>query len=345
MKILFVGETVPGSRALQRLEALRGLGHQVHLVPTTPEGGNCERKPSLLYRALYRLRLPPDLAGTNAALTALDARAFDLALFDNARTVRRRTLEALKARHPGLPLVWFCEDDMMNPRHRTRWVAGAIALFDLWVTTKSYNAEPEELPSLGARRILFVDNAYDPALHRPLEVSAGERDRFGADISFIGTCEAPRAASLLHLARSGLRCRVWGNGWAAWAGAQSNLVIENRPVYNLDYARVLCSSKINLCFLRHFNRDRQTTRSIEIPACGAFMLHERSAEMTGLLRADHEAAYFGSDDELVSQCRRWLADDAGRAAIAAAGLERVRSLGLSHAQVLGRILDTALDHP
>lgn len=339
MRILFVAEAVPGSRSLQRYQALRALGHQVLFVPTTPAGHSCEARPSLAERIRYRLRVPVDAGRVNETLCGLDAASFDLAFFDNAKTVRRASLEALKGRNPAMPLVWFAEDDLMNPRHLTHWLAGAIPLFDLMVTTKSFNAEPGELPRLGARRVMFVNNAFDPDLHRPvpLEESAG------GGITFVGTFEAPRAASLLALAEAGLSCRVWGNGWQAMAGRHPGLVIENRPVYGPDYARALCSSEINLCFLRHFNRDRQTTRSVEIPACGAFMVHERSNEMMGLLRPDAEAAYFGDDRELVSVCRRWLGDGEGRAAIAAAGLARVHALGLSHGGILSRVLDEAME--
>jgi spore maturation protein CgeB len=345
MKILFIAEAVPGSRSLQRLQALRDLGHEVVFVPTTPEGHSCEQAPSLAYRISYRLRLPFDLAGINAALCTLDAREFDVALFDNAKTVRKATLHALKRANPRLALVWFSEDDIFNPRHRTHWLAAAIPLFDLWVTTKSHNAQPEELPRLGARRILFVDNSYDPSLHHPIDLDSEARARFGADISFVGTYEAPRGESLLALARAGLNLRVWGNGWNGMANANGRLVIESRPVYGSDYSRVLCSSKINLCFLRHFNRDRQTTRSIEIPACGAFMVHEHSAEMTALLRPETEAAYFRDDGDLLNQCRRWLADDHGRAKVAAAGRQRVRDLGLSHGEAMTRVLETATSRP
>jgi len=345
MRILFVAESVPGSRSLQRLDALRQLGHSVRFVPSTPKGSSCEQAPSLAYRISYRLRVPFDLAGVNAALADLDAREFDLALFDNVRTVRRRTLQGMKNCNPGLSLVWISEDDMVNPRHLSHWLAAAIPLFDLWVTTKSFNAEPGEMPARGARRVLFVNNSYDPSLHQPLVVDVGDRARFGADISFVGTFETPRAASILRLAQAGLNCRVWGNGWGGMVGAHPGLVVENKPVYGEDYVRVLCASKINLCFLRHFNRDRQTTRSIEIPACGAFMMHERSEEMAALLPSECAAAYFSDDDDLVAQCHRWLADDAGRSAVAAAGIGRVRDLGLGHGDILERVLAAAKSLP
>ena len=341
LSILFVAEAVTGSRSAQRLNALRGLGHRVVFVPPTPPGFCCEDAPSLAYRVSYRLRLPLDRAGVNAALNGIDASAFDVVLLDNAAMIRRTALIGLKRRNPRLRLVWFSEDDLMNPRHRSRWLEAAIPLFDLWVTTKSFNADPNELPRLGAKRILFVNNSFDPDLHRPVSVDESERQAFSADVSFVGTFEAPRAASLLHLARQGIACRVWGNGWGGMIGLHPNLVVRNRPVYGPDYPRVLAASAVNLCFLRHFNRDRQTTRSVEIPACGAFMLHERSEEMMALLRDGVEAAYFSDDTELTAQCRRWLADPGTRSAAAAAGRERIRALGLSHAETMARVLDAA----
>ena len=78
-------------------------------------------------------------------------------------------------------------------------------------------------------------------------------------------------------------------------------------------------SKINLCFLRKGNRDLQTCRSIEIPAMGGFMIHERNAEISDLLQEDREAVYF-SDHEVLEKVTHWLSNDRGRRCIASQGL-------------------------
>ncbi|MEO5374900.1 MAG: glycosyltransferase [Alphaproteobacteria bacterium] len=345
LRILMVGEAIAASRTPQRLKAMLTLGHDARLIPTTPPGHSYETRPSLLDRIRYRLRVPPDLAGANVALrqVAEVEGNWDVVWLDNARTIRRSTLEAVRAASPGCRLVWYCEDDMMNPRHRTRWIEGCLDLFDVWSTTKSYNTRPEELPSLGVRRTLRVDNAYDPDLHRPLPVSDEERARFGADVAFVGTFERPRADSMVRLAEAGIACRVWGNGWGALKDRHPLLVIEDRPVYGDDYARAIAASRINLCFLRRFNRDLQTCRSMEIPACGGFMMHERNDEIAALFTEDREAAFFGSDDELVSQCRRWLADDEGRRRVALDGRTRVQTDDHTHRAQVSRILAAAME--
>ncbi len=63
-----------------------------------------------------------------------------------------------------------------------------------------------------------------------------------------------------------------------------------------------------------------------------------SAEAERLFAPDREAAFFGSNEDLIDACRRWLADDTRRRAVADAGYERVRSGGHTHSDRLRMIL-------
>lgn len=341
MKLVVIGETNHGSRTLQRVRALRTLGHAVEVVSTTPEGWKYETQPTLFQRLRYRLRLPADATAANARLADASLGA-DVVILDNARAIRPRVLSEIKSRTPSPRLLWYSEDDMMNSIHRSRGIERSIGLFDLWVTTKSFNAKPSEMPSLGARRVLFTDNAFDPLDHAPIQLEPDDCECWGADVSFVGTFERPRARSLAALARAGIRVRVWGNGWKNMAGKLDGLRIENRPVYGDDYRRVVAASAINLCFLRHGNRDLQTCRSVEIPAMGGFMLHEASSEITRLFTPGVEAVYFRTDSELLSECQNWLVNSSGREKIALAGQARAMS-AYSHQDCWRRILAAVLE--
>lgn len=341
--MIFVGEDKPGSRTAQRLRTMRAMDHAVRFVRAQPEGETHETPPTPATRLRYRLRRPADRAGVNRSLVAAaeSGNPPDVVWLDNAQTVRPATLRRLRAAWPKARLIWYAEDDMLRPRNRSVWVTRSIPLFDLWVTTKSYNARPEEIPAMGARKVLFVNNSYDPDLHRPIEPTDDDRARFAAGVSFVGSYEPERAGSLDRLAEAGIAVRVWGNGWPERSDPPPGLTVERRPVYGRDLAAVYTLSAINLAFLRKANRDLQTCRTIEIPASGGFMLHEGNDEVRALLAPDREAAFFETDEDLVAACRRWLDLPEERKRVAAAGRARVTGGGFSHADRIAEILDAA----
>ena len=188
----------------------------------------------------------------------------------------------------------------------------------------------------------MVGNGFDPEAFRPLTITSSDVERLGGDIGFVGTYERDRATLVLRLAEAGLRVRVWGDGWRALGRHPANLRIENRALDFDDYAKACSAFKINLGFLRKLNRDQQTTRSVEVPACGGFMLAERTDEHAALFEEGKEAEFFSGADELIEKSLRYLADDAKRAAIARRGHERCVSSGYSNAarlrQAFGVIL-------
>ncbi len=337
-KVLYVGELLDGSTSLQRCEGLARLGCDVARIATR----RAVRPSSLASRlcsAAYRSGLPaptPDPMAVNERIrSAIVQDRPDLLWLDKALSVRRSTLRTARRLAPGLRIVGYSPDDMGQRHNRSSAFDGHVGDYDVFFTTKSYGVE--DLSRLGCVRPVFVANAYDPAIHRPLTLSAAEREAFGADISFIGTFEPDRHRSISTLAAAGLAVRVWGTGWERAAPAEG-VRIEGRPLYGDDYARVLCASRINLCFLRKLNRDLQTTRSVEIPACGAFMLAERTSEHLSLFTEGVEAAYFQDDAELVERCRWYLDHEGDRRTVAAAGRARCLSSGYSNDRRLGEML-------
>ena len=333
-RILFVGPLVPGSTALQRCLTFRRLGHEVLAVDELPAPWS-KVALTLPYRAFHRLGGPHDLAGVNRQLRAVDAGfAPHLLWIEKGLTVEAATLRMLRQRWPQAVMLNYSGDDMFNPRNQSRqWRAG-LRLYDLFVTTKRHNVS--ELREAGVRDVFHVEKAFDPLVHRPMPVTPEVRARFGGEVGFIGWPEAERAASMLHLARCGVPVRIWGP-WGRLRPLHPNLRVEGRPLWSDDYASAISAFRINLCFLRKANRDRHTTRSVEIPACGGFMLAERTEEHLALFEEDREAAYFSSDDELHDKVRWFLAHEDERARIARAGRRRCWTGGYTYEQRLEQV--------
>lgn len=350
MNILFVGDLNEHARSFQRFNAIKDLGYDVVGLSCVPLENHRKKSRGVLYawrtthqKFLHKLGFPNDAAGINKRLVDFaNNHSVDLIWVEKGLMIKPATLNKIAKLNPNSLMVSYTEDDMFNPVNQSYYYRKSLSIYDLVVTTKSYNTDDKELPAMGARRVYFVDKAYDRRFHRPISVGVADKERYGAEVGFVGTFEKDRAEKMLYLAKKGVEVRIWGNGWFSWVNKHKNLRVEGRAVYNEEYIKALCATKINLCFLRKINRDLQTDRSIEIPACGAFMLAERTEEHKRLFIEDEEAAYFdiGNNDELFEKVSYYLNNDEEREKIAVAGRRRCIESGYSHHDRLKQILRT-----
>jgi len=191
---------------------------------------------------------------------------------------------------------------------------------------------------MGCKRVEFIDNAYDPETHKPMQLSEGDKKQMGGQVGFIGSWEYERAQSLFFLAKNEIQIRVWGDGWKKCKIKHPNLRIGYKSIWGSDYARAICSFGINLCFLRKANRDLHTTRSVEIAACGDFMLAERTTEHLKLFEEGKEAVFFSSDEELLEKAKYYLLHPQERQRVAEASRQRCLKSGYSNHERLGEML-------
>jgi hypothetical protein len=330
VRILYVG--TPDGTCEHRARALEEEGHVVARIAARSPEGFFER---LAYRAGLRWGRIPDLAGVQRQLRSRAGDRWDLLWVDKGLLLAPRLLAEFRSRNPGARLIHYSPDDMFNPANQTaRYLAG-IGEYDLHVTTKSYNVA--ELRAAGARDVLFVDNAFDPAAHRPMVLTAQEQARFASGAGFIGAAEPDRERQMRILAGAGVPVSVWGSGWKQRMGGPA-LDLRGGDLLGDDYARAICATRVNLGFLRKVNRDLQTTRSVEIPACGGFLLAERTEEHLRLFREGVEAEFFSSPDELVRKARHYLGHEDERARIARAGRERCLRDGYDNRTMVRRVL-------
>jgi len=340
LKILYVGPDYGTSH--QRSRILSELGHDlVHVRSGIPNPADWRYS---LHRVYGWLRPPgtvrpflDSFAANRAVRRLVGRRDFDVVWIDRGLALAPRTLARVRSARPNAVLVAFSLDDMANPRHQSRrWLRG-VSEYDLHVTNKSHNIP--ELREMGARRVLQIDNSFDPSVHRPLELSEADRERYAATVGFCGHYEAERAELILELCRQGVDVHVSGPAWSRLRGAHPRLAIGADYLDGLEYAKAVNATAINLGFLRKANRDVQTTRSIEIPACGAFMLAERTDDHRRLFREGYEAEFFGSFSELLEKCRYYIEHEEDRRRIAAAGRRRCLESDYSYKARLLRVLE------
>ncbi len=323
-KVLFIGDLSKTARSSLWYEVIKQQVRETTALCYEQLNAQGEKIVfrDLLTRVRWKLGLPKDGVGINQQIKEEVIRnPPDLLWILKVPTLWPSTLRYVKKHCPDCKIVFYSEDDMFARHNRSLYFDKCIPYFDTIFTTKSYNANPEELPSMGARKVVFLDKAYHQKRHHPYPAEEGKA--FGAPVGFIGTFEKERAASMLHLAQNGVPVRIWGSHWPeAWYTKHFNLKIEGTPLYGEDYPRALCATQINLAFLRKANRDQQTDRSMEIPACGAFMLTERTSEHLRLFEDGKEAAFFETDDELLDKVKYYLANPELCKSIGQAGMKR-----------------------
>jgi hypothetical protein len=335
MKILYVGQLYPKgwvSTARMRMEELGRLGPDIIPLETLGYyrwGGKWAGAP------FRRLAWGPPLWLLNRAIVrrAREVRP-DILWVDKGVWVSRRTLA--RVRRVGARVLVHYTADPAFVGHRTRHFVGALREYDLAVTTKRY--EEEAYRQHGARGLMVQYPSYDRDVHRPLTASPEEAARYAADAVFAGTYGPGREKYLLPLARAGVGLVIWGSNWERCREPELRPFVRGRGVGGRDYALALGCAKIGLGILSPLWPDRSTTRSLEIPACGTFLLAERTEEHRALFEEGKEAVFFSSGEELVAKARYYLEHEDERKRIAAAGRARCLAGGYSSADRVKEIL-------
>lgn len=217
---------------------------------------------------------------------------------------------------------WFVE----NGRVLTYW-RHVAALYD-----RFYAIQPgrflEQLSDAGAEQPAYLPVACDPTEHHPRDLSADERERYGADISFAGSAYLNRRRIFSKL--TDLPLRLWGPGWTD--AVLAPLAAEGGRSFDLEQmARIFAATRINLNLhsANHVETcdpdpDYVNPRTFELASSGAFQLVDRRDPLSELFAAD-EVVTFEDVRQLRSLIARYLADPDGRQAIAT----RARSRALT----------------
>jgi spore maturation protein CgeB len=209
---------------------------------------------------------------------------------------------------------WWIENHRVLPYWRV-----VAPLYD-WFYAIQPGAFMTRLSEAGARRPRYLPLACDPERHAQVVLTAVERRRFGADVSFAGSPYLNRRQIFAALAD--LRLRLWGAGWSD--AALAPLQAEGGKSFTLDeMLRIFAATKINLNLhsAEHVpgldpEPDYVNPRTFELAACGAFQLVDHRSPLPDLF-TNEEVVTFASVPELRSLIGRYLDDDGSRQAIAA----------------------------
>jgi spore maturation protein CgeB len=338
MRILFLGEISYGQTSLMRMRAFERLGHEIIGVNTIEPWKQTSWVTRQWQRRLQRGSVVDHI--NHEVLAAAKEFRPEMVWAEKQAFLRAETIETIRA--GGAKLIHFTPDPYFSLSwKRTRLMDSAMAHFDVLVYCKSYERKSYE--ALG-KPVVYMPLGFCDQIHRPLPSADPQ---WTCDVGFLGGWEPRREKFLAAVARVGVRLKVWGGYWdflrdGRWtprrqiilrqlAGGERFRIhrdatlaatFQGGEVYGDDYARALTGARIGLGLLRKVCPDQHTTRTFEIPACGSFLLADRTDEHQEFFVEGEEAEFFSSVDELVEKVRFYTTNEAPRQRIAAAGWHR-----------------------
>lgn len=342
VRLLYVGDLRLGGTSLMRFNAFRSLGFVVEgFDPASVEVWGVPA--NLAVRTAWQIGHGPFFSAVRHSLVARSKRfAPDLIWVDKGWAITREAIQETKASLPGVKLVSYNPDDPFGALGRRGWrhFIDSISCYDTLFVPRAINVT--EYRSFGAEQVLHHVPfwGFDQACHRPW--SGADVDSFDlkADVCFLGAFERERAKSLIAIGAAGIRV-LMSHEWPVARCWHPNFQRPNAGLWGEQYGKAISGCHIALGFLRRVNRDKHTSRSIEIPACGVMLLAERTDEHQSLFEENKEAVFFSDDEELVQKTKYYLNDHKARSSIARRGLERCLSSGYDYGTVLTRMVKSA----
>lgn len=217
--------------------------------------------------------------------------------------------------------MWFVEDFRLF----TYWQAFA-PLYDYFAVIQKGDFLAR-LAELGQPNGLYLPLAADPEFHKPLELSATERRKWGSDISFMGAGYPNRRMAFRQLLRYDFK--IWGSDWDGDPVLAPRLQMEGARIDPADCVKIFNATRINLNL--HSSVDPRklvsggdfvNPRTFELAACGAFQLVDRRSLLPELF-ADDELVSFGDMEELLSLVDHHLSNPQEGSKVAKRARERV----------------------
>jgi len=325
MKILAAGPLWRGSNAGGLFRALSRLGCLIEVVDEFYFISlQTKRKRTKVIERLIRPWQTDEY--NNAIKRKITLFKPDVFLVYKGAFVRPETLHF--ARQHNCRLALFYPDVSMTAHGPN--IPLCLPLYETIFTTKTFGIKDLE-SKFGVKNAYFIQHGFDPEIHRKLAISVEDKQKFGCDVSFIGTWSPKKEKWLAFLKEhyQEIDLKIWGEQWYKAESAIIKTCIQHTAVLGDLYAVAIQCSTINLGILSEqvsgsSSGDLITSRTFHIPGTSGFMLHERNDESVQYFTENVEAGFFGGPDELVTQVKYFLAHPVERVKIQEAGYIRAQ---------------------
>ncbi len=268
-----------------------------------------------------------------------------------ARDLRRAVLDKLDQLGPAVAVMYKCAqvDHLLlkeirfrgtrtvnvypdcSPLAQGKTLRSALGHYDLVVSTKHWHPKAWHATFGYTNRCEFVPHGYDPALHYS---AIDEGLTQPIDVLLIATYRAEYANLMIALSRlpgmGELHFEVHGDGWEKIRNLTPKNWRIGRGVHGHSYRRLVSLAKICIAPVTRevvvdgisYPGDDDTTRTYELPAMGAFVIHRRTAYVASLFEERLEMLMYGDAIELAEHIHWAIRNPDSRRSIRVAAQRR-----------------------
>ncbi len=223
-----------------------------------------------------------------------------------------------------ITVLWFVEDYLRF----TYWQHTA-QYYDFIFTIQKGRCI-DLIKAAGGTEVHYLPCACDPGIHKTVELSAEERQRWGSAISFVGAGYHNRQQTFASLAE--MPFKIWGTEWPTCAPFDRLVQEEGRRLTPEEYVKIFNATTVNINLHSSDERDGVdpygdfvNPRTFELAATGVFQLCDSRSLLPELFEPGKEIITFDSAHELKDKINHYLAYPEERDKIVGAAHQRAIS--------------------
>lgn len=293
-------------------QSLRELGHEVVEFDYRT---NFIVKKELQARYPFLQRAYADLIRKSSGLASLDTRLINRTLIKRAQEIKPdifitypgeriypETIKTLSTQLNVRTVLWLGRDAVYE---RTPNVVESFPYYDFVFTidppaVKKYKEH-------GARNVYYLPLGCYPPTHQKLELTAADKEQYGAPVSFVGQLFDDRPEFLCQLVDQ--KVHFWTH-W--WSNGLREKFPQLTPFYRgqargLGMIKVLNGASIVINVHRATNSYEGTNmRTFEAAGCAAFQLTEYKKEIGTMFKIGEEIEVYYDMDDLKKKIEYYL---------------------------------------
>jgi putative methyltransferase (TIGR04325 family) len=302
-------------------------------------------KPNFVEKFFEKIKMPIDISGFNKKIIKIAKKNPDLEymLVEKGWYINFKTLQIVRSLCPMIKLIYFSNDNMIL-KHNTNFFLNKIFKSNIFDKINLMNiSKYKNFSKYYKSNVVYTDKSYSKKIHLG---NLNPKKNYKYDVSFIGTFTPDRLETFLFLEKNNIKLSIWGYGWKKYKFyLKKSSKIYPFELYNNNYKKTIQESKINISFLRKENFDTQTSRSIEIPAAGGFILTKHTKEHERIYGSYGKKILFKSNQDLAKKIKLYLGNDKLRNVITKKIHTRVIKNIKSYEDKILDILETNSSYP